>query len=110
MKLLSAYLLASLSGQSPSKDTIKTILAAVGAEADQAQLDKLFAELEGKQIDALIAEGSSKLASVPTVAVGGSPAAGGASGSGAAAAKEEAKKEEAKEESEDEDMGFGLFD
>lgn len=61
----------------------------------------------------LIAEGSTKLASVPTGGAGGAaaaPAAGGAAG-GAAAAEEEkpAEKEEEKEES-DEDMGFGLFD
>ncbi len=61
----------------------------------------------------LIAEGSTKLASVPTGGAGGAaPAAGGAAAGGAAAAAEEekpAEKEEEKEES-DEDMGFGLFD
>lgn len=78
----------------------------------------------------MIAEGSSKLASVPSGGAGGAaPAAGGAAAGGAAAAeeKEEEKKEEGmlylsslrleldtnaiteKEES-DEDMGFGLFD
>ena len=61
----------------------------------------------------LIAEGSTKLASVPSGGSGGgggaaAPAAGGAA---AAPAEEEkpAEKEEEKEES-DEDMGFGLFD
>jgi large subunit ribosomal protein LP2 len=61
----------------------------------------------------LIAEGSQKLASVPSGGAGGAaPAAGGAAAGGAAAAAEEekpAEKEEEKEES-DEDMGFGLFD
>ena len=61
----------------------------------------------------LIAEGSTKLASVPSGGAGGAgaPAAGGAAAGGAAAAEEEkpAEKEEEKEES-DEDMGFGLFD
>ncbi|KAF9432003.1 hypothetical protein BGZ76_011423, partial [Entomortierella beljakovae] len=56
----------------------------------------------------LIAEGSSKLASVPAGGAGGAaaPAAGGAA---AKEEKAEEKKEEAKEESDD-DMGFGLFD
>ncbi len=58
----------------------------------------------------LIAEGSSKLASVPSGGAGGAaPAAGGAAAGGAAEAAPEAAKEEEKEES-DEDMGFGLFD
>jgi large subunit ribosomal protein LP2 len=58
----------------------------------------------------LIAEGSTKLASVPSGGAGGAaaPAAGGAAAGGAAPAAEEEKEEE-KEES-DEDMGFGLFD
>jgi len=57
----------------------------------------------------LIAEGSSKLASVPSG--GAAPAAGGAAAAagGAAEPAAEEKKEEAKEESDD-DMGFGLFD
>ena len=58
----------------------------------------------------LIAEGSTKLASVPSGGGGGGGGAA-ASGGGAAAAEEtkEEEKEEEKEES-DEDMGFGLFD
>jgi large subunit ribosomal protein LP2 len=58
----------------------------------------------------LIAEGSGKLASVPSGGAGGGAAAGGAAAGGAPA--EEAKVEEKEEEKEesDEDMGFGLFD
>lgn len=76
----------------------------------------------------MIAEGSQKLASVPSGGSGGgAPAAGGAAAGGAAA--EEAKEEEKEEgkslycarlkfllikftekEESDEDMGFGLFD
>ena len=58
----------------------------------------------------LIAEGSAKLASVPSGGAGGAaPAAGGAAAAGGDAPAAEEKKEEAKEESDD-DMGFGLFD
>lgn len=109
MKYLAAYLLASLSGSAPSKDQVSAILGAVGAEVDADQLAKLLKDLEGKDVQALITEGSSKLASMPSVSA--APAAGGAAPAAAGGAKD-AKKEEKKEESEDEDedMGFGLFD
>ncbi|TKA76870.1 60S acidic ribosomal protein P2 [Cryomyces minteri] len=113
MKHLAAYLLLGLGGNtSPSAEDIKGVLEAVGIEADETRLDKLIEELKGKDINELIAEGSSKLASVPSGGSGGAAASGGAApaAGGAAAAEEEAPaKEEEKEES-DEDMGFGLFD
>ncbi|KAM0287767.1 hypothetical protein ACHAQH_000299 [Verticillium albo-atrum] len=110
MKHLAAYLLLGLGGNtSPSAADVKAVLESVGAEADQERLDKLISELEGKDINELIAEGSSKLASVPSGGAGGAaPAAGGAAAAGGDAPAEEAKEEE-KEESDD-DMGFGLFD
>lgn len=60
----------------------------------------------------LIAEGSTKLASVPSGGGGGGAAApAAAAGGGAAAGEEKApEKEPEKEEESDEDMGFGLFD
>ncbi|TPX69570.1 hypothetical protein SpCBS45565_g02299 [Spizellomyces sp. 'palustris'] len=111
MKHLAAYLLATLGGNAtPSAADIKKILGAVGVEAEEERISKLLAELDGKDINELIAEGSKKLSSLPA---GGASAAGGASGAaaagGAAEAPKEEKKEEAKEESDD-DMGFGLFD
>ncbi|KAI7968941.1 hypothetical protein EIK77_007636 [Talaromyces pinophilus] len=112
MKHLAAYLLLGLAGNaSPSASDIKNVLESVGIDADEERLEKLLAELEGKDIQELIAEGSSKLASVPSGGAGGAPAAGGATAAGGAAAAEEKaeEKEEEKEES-DEDMGFGLFD
>ncbi|EGO52214.1 hypothetical protein NEUTE1DRAFT_51458 [Neurospora tetrasperma FGSC 2508] len=107
MKHLAAYLLLTLGGNTaPSAADVKAVLESVGIEADSERLDKLISELEGKDLDELIAEGSAKLASVPS---GGAaaPAAGGAAAAAGGAAEE--KKEEKKEES-DEDMGFGLFD
>ncbi|EXJ57163.1 hypothetical protein A1O7_07509 [Cladophialophora yegresii CBS 114405] len=115
MKHLAAYLLLGLAGNNePSASDIKGVLSSVGIDADDERLDKLLEELKGKDINELIAEGSTKLASVPSGGAGGAaaaPAAGGAAAGGAAAAEEEkpAEKEEEKEES-DEDMGFGLFD
>ncbi|CAI4217118.1 unnamed protein product [Parascedosporium putredinis] len=108
MKHLAAYLLLSLGGNSsPSAKDIGKVLSSVGIEADDDRVE-LLAELDGKDINELIAEGSSKLASVPSG--GAAAASGGAAAGGAAAAEtKEEPKEEEKEESDD-DMGFGLFD
>ena len=67
----------------------------------------MISELDGKNVEELIAEGNEKLSSVPS----GAPAAaaGGASAAAGGEAAEEAAEEEAAEESDD-DMGFGLFD
>ncbi|CAK9779961.1 ribosomal protein 60S [Cutaneotrichosporon oleaginosum] len=110
MKHLAAYLLLQQGGNaSPKAKDVKAVLASVGIEADDAKLEKVIAELEGKDVNELIAEGSAKLSSVP--AGGAAPAAGGASAAAAGgdAPAAEEKKEEEKEESDD-DMGFGLFD
>ncbi|EMD39063.1 hypothetical protein CERSUDRAFT_112755 [Gelatoporia subvermispora B] len=112
MRYIAAYLLLQIGGNaSPSAEDIKTVLGAVGIEADEERLSKLVSELEGKDVNTLIAEGSAKLSSVPSggaVAASGGAAAGGAPAAAAEEKKEE-KKEEEKEESDD-DMGFGLFD
>ena len=132
MKHLAAYLLLGLGGNtSPSASDVKEVLSSVGIDADEERLDKLIKELEGKDLQEvcstpmdmiwktfliilrqLIAEGTSKLASVPSGGGGGGAAASSGATAGGAAPAEEAKpaeKEEEKEES-DEDMGFGLFD
>ncbi|KAI1928715.1 60S acidic ribosomal protein P2 [Ophidiomyces ophidiicola] len=112
MKHLAAYLLLGLGGNtSPSASDVKEVLSSVGIDADEERLDKLISELEGKDLQELITEGTTKLASVPSGGAGGAApaaAAGGAGGDAGAAPKEEEKKEE--EEESDEDMGFGLFD
>ncbi|EAW13885.1 ribosomal protein P2 [Aspergillus clavatus NRRL 1] len=111
MKHLAAYLLLALGGNaSPSAADVKEVLSSVGIDADEERLNKLIAELEGKDLQELIAEGSTKLASIPSGGAGGAaPAAGGAAAGGAAEAAPAEEKEEEKEESDD-DMGFGLFD
>ncbi|KAM9460921.1 large ribosomal subunit protein P2 [Clarias gariepinus] len=114
MRYVAAYLLAALGGkENPTGSDIKKILESVGIEADDTRMEKVVSELSGKSVEDVIAQGYSKLASVPA---GGAVAvsASGASSAGAAApaAAAEEKKEEKKEESEesDDDMGFGLFD
>ncbi|KAL3475805.1 60S acidic ribosomal protein P2-A [Aspergillus californicus] len=108
MKYLAAYLLLALAGnESPSASDIKQVLSSVGIDAESDRLEKLISELEGKDINELIAEGSAKLASVPSAGGGGAaPAAAG----GAAAAEAPAEEKEEEKEESDEDMGFGLFD
>ncbi|KAL5531722.1 60S_1 [Sanghuangporus baumii] len=112
MRYIAAYLLLQTGGKaSPTADDIKSVLGAVGVDVDEDRLSKLLSELEGKDINELITEGTSKFASVPSGGgAAAAPAAGGGGGGAAAEApKEEEKKEEEKEESDD-DMGFGLFD
>merc|ERR1712130_422628 len=103
MKYVAAYLLAAQSGSAPSKDAVTKILESIGADIESDKLDKVFAELDGKNVEEVIAEGMSLLASVPSG--GAAPAGAG----GDAAPAEEAKKESSEEEESDSDMGFDLF-
>ncbi|XP_074853963.1 large ribosomal subunit protein P2 [Carettochelys insculpta] len=115
MRYVAAYLLAVLGGnESPTSKDLKKILDSVGIETDDERLNKVIGELNGKNIEDVIAQGHGKLASMPAGgAVAVSAGAGTAApAAGAAPAAAEEKKEEKKEESEesDDDMGFGLFD
>merc|ERR1711997_1381283 len=106
-RYVAAYLLAVLGGNAaPSAADIKAIISSVGIDADSEKLDKVIAELKGKSIEELIAEGSKRLASVPSGGGAAAPAAAGGAAAGGAAAEEkkEEKKEEPEEESDD-DMG-----
>lgn len=91
MRYVAAYLLAVLGGkESPSAADIEKILGSVGIEADATRLAKVVADLAGKNLEELIAQGREKLSSMPVgggVAAAAAPAAGGAP----AAAKEEKK-------------------
>ena len=110
MRYISAYLMCVEGGNnSPSASDIKKVLSSCDIETDDSQIQNVLNAMAGKQVDQVIAEGKSKLSSMPSVsaAPAAAPAGAAASGAPAAAAKEEAKK---KEESEDEEMGFGLFD
>ena len=110
MYYLSAFLLAQLGGsEAPSKDELKKIITAAGAQFDESRAEAIIASLSGKNIESLIAQGRSQLASVPAggAAVAAAPAAAASSSAPAAAAP--AKETKKKEES-DEEMGLGLFD
>ncbi|XP_073273641.1 large ribosomal subunit protein P2B-like [Primulina huaijiensis] len=113
MKVIAAYLLAVLSGNTcPSTDDLKDILGSVGAEADDDRINLLLSQVKGKDISELIAAGREKLASVPARGGGVAVAAPTSGAGGAPAAAAEPKKEEKVEEKEesDDDMGFSLFD
>merc|ERR1712116_107430 len=99
MKYVAAYLLAAQSGSAPSKAAVTKILESIGADIEADKFDKVFAELDGKNVDEVIAEGMGLLASVPS---------GAAAAAGEAAPAAEEKKESSEEES-DSDMGFDLF-
>lgn len=84
MRYVASYLLAALGGNSsPSAKDIKKILDSVGIEADDDRLNKVISELNGKNIEDVIAQGVGKLASVPA---GGAVAVSAAPGSAAPAA------------------------
>ncbi|MEE6498585.1 hypothetical protein FKM82_003166 [Ascaphus truei] len=111
MRYVAAYLLAVLGGnECPSTKDLKKILDSVGIESDNERADKVVGELKGKSIEEVIAQGNTKLASMPSG--GAVAAAASAAPAASVAAPAEEKKEEKKDESEesDEDMGFGLFD
>ncbi|KAJ5571051.1 hypothetical protein N7535_004711 [Penicillium sp. DV-2018c] len=109
MKYLAAYLLLALAGnEAPSSADIQAVLSSVGIDAESDRVEKVISELQGKDLQQLIAEGTSKLASVPSGGAGAAAPAAAAAGGAAAAPAEE--KEAEKEEESDEDMGFGLFD
>eukprot|EP01134_Creolimax_fragrantissima_P006352 CFRG6352T1 len=108
MRYVAAYLLASLgSSSAPGAADVEKILSSVGIDADQEKLNSVISELEGKNLDEVLAAGQEKLASVPS---GGAAAPAADAASGDAPAVEAAKAPEPEEESEEEDMGFGLFD
>jgi len=114
MRYLAAYLLVTLGGKAdPTAADIEKILSSVGIDADKNKVKLVLEKLKGKNIESSIAEGTKKLASIPSGGAAAPAAAAAApKDAGKPAAKEAPKKEEKKVEEEegDDDMGFGLFD
>ncbi|XP_076911669.1 large ribosomal subunit protein P2-like [Bidens hawaiensis] len=72
MKVLAAYLLALLGGNTcPSAHDLKNILGSVGAEADEERIELLLSQVKGKDITELIAAGRERLAAVLSGGGGG---------------------------------------
>ena len=100
MKYIAAYLLAQAGGDAtPSKEKITAILESVGIQVDAKAIDALLEKLNGKNIEELIKEGSSKLAVV-----------GGGAAAPAATTTTEVKEEEKKEEEEVVELAGGFDD
>ncbi|KAL1454312.1 hypothetical protein WDU94_010584 [Cyamophila willieti] len=113
MRYVSAYLLAALGGkENPSQGDVEKILSSVGIESDAEKLKLVLKQLNGKNLEEIIAAGKEKLASMPSGGGAVAAAPGAAAPAAAAEEKKEDKKEAKKEESDasDDDMGFGLFD
>ena len=108
MRYVAAALLLKLAGEDASAEKIEKILGSVGVECDKTNMGLVLKNLEGKNLEELMAEGAEKLASVGGGCGGGAAPAAAAATEDAPAAKKEEKKEESEEE--DDDMGFGLFD
>ncbi|KAF0905441.1 hypothetical protein E2562_004410 [Oryza meyeriana var. granulata] len=63
MRFVAAYLMATMGGNpSPTKDDVRAILGAVGADVDEDKLDLLFARIADKDVTELIAVGREKFA------------------------------------------------
>jgi large subunit ribosomal protein LP2 len=75
MKELAAYLLCVLGGKQPSVDEITAVISAAGGEVDTDKLNVLLADLEGKDVNEIIAKGKNDL---KNVSVGGGGGGGGA--------------------------------
>ncbi|KAF8825161.1 hypothetical protein HHX47_DHR7000256 [Lentinula edodes] len=62
MRYIAAYLLLQLGGNSsPSASEIKQLLSVVGIEAEDDRLEKFLSGVQGKDLQELIAEVSTKL-------------------------------------------------
>jgi large subunit ribosomal protein LP2 len=74
---VAALLLCKLGGQGGSLDEIKAVLTAAGVDADDEALTKLSADMEGKDINELLAAGAEKIKDVPFGGGGGGGGGGG---------------------------------
>ncbi|KAF8498545.1 60s acidic ribosomal protein-domain-containing protein [Russula emetica] len=85
MRYIAAYLLLKIAGkESPTAADVTKVIQSVGIEVDEARLDSLISELDGKDVNA-VPSGGGGAAAAPATG-GGAPAA--------AEAKEEKKEEE----------------
>ncbi|XP_027773980.1 60S acidic ribosomal protein P2B-like [Solanum pennellii] len=114
MKVIAAYLMAQLGGNSnPSANDLKKILNSVGAEIDDVKIELLLSKVEGRDINELIAAGKEKLASTTSMSFGDTNNNNNNNNNSVldvVEEKREEKKVEKVEESDEEDFNFSLFD
>jgi large subunit ribosomal protein LP2 len=105
MRHVAALLLCVLGGNdSPSAADIEKVISSFGGEVDSEKVELLLKELEGKNIEEVIAAGKEKLS---TVSIGAAPAGGAAAGAAAGGAAAAPAVEE-KVEEEEADIGGGM--
>ncbi|KAG0076590.1 60S acidic ribosomal protein P2 [Podila epicladia] len=108
MKYIAAYHLLTIGGNAaPTAMDIIALLATVGIAAEFERVEAVVALLAGKDVDEVISEGTSKLASLPSgdavdfvVAPAVTPAV----------KKEEEMEGDGYDEDYDDDLDFGIFD
>jgi large subunit ribosomal protein LP2 len=71
MQEIAALLLCKVAGKAGSAEEIKAVLEAAGAEVNEEQLTKLVGDVEGTDINELLAAGMEKLKDVPMGGGGG---------------------------------------
>ncbi|RLN86783.1 hypothetical protein BBJ28_00013901 [Nothophytophthora sp. Chile5] len=103
MRHVAALLLCVLGGNAtPSVADVEKVVKSFGGEFDQEKTELLVKELEGKNIEEVVAAGKAKLSSVTVGASSsGAAAAGGAAAAAAPAVEEKVEEEEA-------DLGGGM--
>lgn len=68
---VAALLLCKLGGKGGSADDIKAVLEAAGQEANDDAITKLVGDVDGKDINELLAAGMAKMKDVPMGGGGG---------------------------------------
>ena len=102
MKHIAAYMMLKIAGKDATVDEITAVVAAAGGEADADAAAKLVSDMEGKNVDEVLASGMERMKDVP---MGGG---GGGGGGGAAGGAAEAEAEEEKVEEEEMDLSGGM--
>jgi large subunit ribosomal protein LP2 len=109
MKHLAVYLLLKLGGNaSPSKDDIVKALSSVGVAVDAARLDKMMADLQGKDLNELLESGKALLTTFDSGSGSGCGGGGGGGGPAAAPAADVKVVQEKEEEEAEIDVGGGM--
>ena len=71
MSEIAALLLCKIGGKAGSADDIKAVIEAAGGEVNEDALTKLTGDMDGKDINELLAAGMEKLKDVPMGGGGG---------------------------------------
>merc|ERR1711931_92592 len=110
MRYGAAYMLAALSGSTPTVADIERVLSSVGIECDAAKAKLVVDAFAGRPVDEVVAAGMEQMGGLAMGGGGGSAAPAAAADAPAAEAPKAEEKPAESEEESDDDMGFGLFD